>query len=93
MPKLTLSVDAEVVARAKRYARAQGTSVSGLVEKLLGLAAPDEQPPGHGADSGAPARFSQEGRPTRLPPISRAEVPMKRMLLDVNIVLGRSQAP
>ena len=39
MPKLTLSVDAEVVARAKRYARAQGTSVSGLVEKLLDLAA------------------------------------------------------
>ena len=39
MPKLTLSVDAEVVARAKRYARANRTSVSGLVEKLLDLAA------------------------------------------------------
>jgi hypothetical protein len=39
MPKLTLSVDARVVARAKRYARERGTSVSGLVEKLLDLAA------------------------------------------------------
>ena len=39
MAKLTLSVDERVVARAKTYARAQGTSVSGLVEKLLELAA------------------------------------------------------
>lgn len=39
MQKLTLSVDARVVARAKRYARAQGTSVSRLVEKMLDLAA------------------------------------------------------
>jgi Family of unknown function (DUF6364) len=38
MQKLTLSVDAKVVARAKRYARAQGTSVSRLVEKMLDLA-------------------------------------------------------
>ena len=39
MPKLTLSVDARVIERAKRYARAHGTSVSGLVEKMLDLAA------------------------------------------------------
>lgn len=39
MTKLTLSVDERVVARAKRYARAQGTSVSQLVEKMLDLAA------------------------------------------------------
>ena len=39
MPKLTLSVDARVVARAKRYARQRGTSVSGLVERLLDIAA------------------------------------------------------
>jgi len=39
MQKLTLSVDARVVARAKRYARSQGTSVSALVEKMLDLAA------------------------------------------------------
>jgi hypothetical protein len=39
MGKLTLSVDQRVVERAKRYARARGTSVSGLVEQLLDLAA------------------------------------------------------
>ena len=38
MTKLTLSVDARVVERAKRCARAQGTSVSGLVETLLDMA-------------------------------------------------------
>lgn len=36
--KLTLSVDSEVIARAKRYARRQGTSVSRLVETFLTLA-------------------------------------------------------
>ena len=35
MQKLTLSVDERVVARAKRYARARGTSVSRLVEAYL----------------------------------------------------------
>ena len=35
MQKLTLSVDRRVVARAKRYARARGTSVSRLVEAYL----------------------------------------------------------
>ena len=39
MTKLTLSVDERVVARAKRYAREQGTSVSRLVEKMLDVAA------------------------------------------------------
>jgi hypothetical protein len=33
--KLTLSVDPGVVARAKRYAKRQGVSVSGLVETYL----------------------------------------------------------
>ena len=37
MAKLTLNVDGTVVARAKRYAARQGTSVSRLVEKLLSL--------------------------------------------------------
>jgi hypothetical protein len=37
MPKLTLSVDAHVVAGAKQYARARGTSVSKLVENMLRL--------------------------------------------------------
>ncbi len=35
MPKLTLSVDDRVVRRAKKYASAQGTSVSKLVERYL----------------------------------------------------------
>ena len=39
MQKLTLSVDAAVVDRAKRYAAAQGTSVSRLVETMLDLIA------------------------------------------------------
>jgi hypothetical protein len=39
MPKLTLSVNAAVVERAKTYAREEGTSVSALVEKLLDVAA------------------------------------------------------
>jgi hypothetical protein len=44
MAKLTLSVNERVVERAKRYAKAQGTSVSGLVERMLDLAAaPREQ--------------------------------------------------
>src|SRR5262245_32709509 len=37
--KLTLSVDERVIVRAKRYARAHGTSVSRLVEQLLDTAA------------------------------------------------------
>lgn len=39
MQKLTLSVDERVVARAKRYARTRGTSVSRLVETMLDLVA------------------------------------------------------
>jgi len=35
MSKLTLSVDEDVVVRAKRYAERQGTSVSRLVEAYL----------------------------------------------------------
>lgn len=37
MTKLTLSVDPEVVRRAKRYAVRRGTSVSALVEQYLDL--------------------------------------------------------
>jgi hypothetical protein len=37
MDKLTLSVDRHVVARAKAFARANGTSVSRLVESMLDL--------------------------------------------------------
>jgi hypothetical protein len=35
MSKLTLSVDPDVVARAKRYAHSRGISVSRLVERYL----------------------------------------------------------
>jgi hypothetical protein len=35
--KLTISVDAEVIARAKRFAEQHGTSVSALVERYLDL--------------------------------------------------------
>ncbi len=48
MAKLTLSVDSAVVARAKRYAKACGVSVSQLVEAYLGSLsgpAPLSQPP------------------------------------------------
>ena len=38
MAKLTLSVDERVIERAKEYAQARGTSVSGLVEQMLDLA-------------------------------------------------------
>lgn len=48
MSKLTLSVDDGVVRRAKRYARARGTSVSRLVERFLSFVATE--------DDTAPAR-------------------------------------
>jgi hypothetical protein len=60
MAKLILSVDEEVVRRAKRYAADRGTSVSELVEHYLDLLArplpPEEMPPVlrllHGAAKG-----------------------------------------
>ena len=50
MSKLTLSVDEQIVRRAKRYAAKRGTSVSRLVERYLGLVArppksTEEDPP------------------------------------------------
>lgn len=42
MSKLTLSVDDGVVRRAKRYARARGTSVSRLVERFLSFVATED---------------------------------------------------
>lgn len=46
MAKLTLSVDEHVVASAKRYAEARGTSVSRLVQTMLEMvsAAPTDTP-------------------------------------------------
>ena len=46
MAKLTLSVDEGVIERAKKYASARGTSVSGLVEQLLDQAASGSDEPG-----------------------------------------------
>lgn len=37
MAKLTLKVDAAVIARAKRYAARHGTSITGLVERFLAM--------------------------------------------------------
>jgi hypothetical protein len=37
MQKLTLSIDERVIVKAKRYAAAQGTSISKLVETYLDL--------------------------------------------------------
>jgi hypothetical protein len=45
MAKLTLSVDERVIDRAKKYAASRGTSVSGLVEQLLDLAASGSEHP------------------------------------------------
>lgn len=44
MPKLTLSVDPEVVARAKKYAERNQTSVSELVETYLSIVAGPSKP-------------------------------------------------
>jgi hypothetical protein len=46
MSKLTLSVDEDVFARAKRYAKRQGVSVSALVEAYLSAVSdPRPSPP------------------------------------------------
>ena len=51
MSKLTLSVDAGIVKRAKRYASQHGVSLSRLVERYLGMLSrrepedPDEETP------------------------------------------------
>jgi hypothetical protein len=44
MAKLTLSVDERVVARAKRYAKQQGVSVSQMVEAYLEAVAESTSP-------------------------------------------------
>jgi hypothetical protein len=85
MPKLTLSVDAKVVRGAKRYAAARGTSVSQLVERYLDLLSKppkaDDQTPVLRLLRGAAAR-------RRTPPASEPEIPVKRLLLDLNVFLG-----
>ena len=46
MKKLTLSVDARVVARAKSFAQKRGTSVSRLVERYLDAVSSPAAPEG-----------------------------------------------
>ena len=41
--KLTVTIDSEVLPRAKEYARAQGVSLSALIEQSLREALEDEQ--------------------------------------------------
>ena len=42
--KLTLTIDAHLVPKAKRYARARGVSLSSVVEEALERLAADESP-------------------------------------------------
>jgi hypothetical protein len=44
MSKLTLSVDSRVVARAKRFARQRGVSVSAMIETYLAAVAEPHSP-------------------------------------------------
>ena len=44
MAKLTLSVDEQVIERAKRFAEKRGTSVSDLVERYLDLLTREPKP-------------------------------------------------
>ena len=60
MTKLTLSVDERVVERAKRYARARGTSVSQLVETMLDLVSEPVDASGSGASVLARLRGSMK---------------------------------
>jgi hypothetical protein len=53
--KLTLSIDAAVISRAKRYAKRSGVSVSALVENYLAIVS---QPP---AAPKAPPRLQNCG--------------------------------
>lgn len=75
MEKLTLSIDPVVIARAKRYAKARGTSVSRLVEQMLDLASSD-------------ATLSRDSRtrqapPPELPPVlARLRGSLKRGTVD-----------
>jgi hypothetical protein len=42
--KLTLTIDAQLIPRAKRYARSRGVSLSSVVEEALRGLASDESP-------------------------------------------------
>ena len=74
--KLTLRLDADAIDRAKRYARARGTSVSALVEGYFAaLNAASDSPSGDGAAS---------VERTALPPMTAwfASLPQARPVSD-----------
>jgi hypothetical protein len=56
--KLTLTVDSNVVARAKRYAKQRGVSVSQIVEAYLAAVS---EPPSAAADEATPILRSVRG--------------------------------
>jgi hypothetical protein len=64
--KLTLRLDEDVIDRAKAYAAARGTSVSGLVEDYFRLVAVEV-----GGDGGPPSGAAPDWR-EGLPPVVRA---------------------
>lgn len=75
MEKLTLSIDPVVIARAKRYAKARGTSVSRLVEQMLDLASSGAHP--------APAARARQAAPVEPPPVlARLRGSLKRGTVD-----------
>ena len=75
MEKLTLSIDPVVIARAKRYAKARGTSVSRLVEQMLDLASSGAQPV-------PSARASQAATAEPPPVLARLRGSLKRGTVD-----------
>ena len=57
MAKLTLSVDENIVSHARRYAKQQGVSISGIVEAYLAAVAT----PSHTSRPNAPILHSLRG--------------------------------
>ncbi len=75
MEKLTLSIDPVVIARAKRYAKARGTSVSRLVEQMLDLASSGSHP--------APSARASQATTAQPPPVlARLRGSLKRGAVD-----------
>src|SRR5438128_2280828 len=88
MAKLTLSVDDGVVRQAKRYAKARNTSVSRLIERFLDALAGSTSREGHDPPVLRRLRGRAAGCVRRgLPRTRQAEAPLRRLLLDLNVVL------
>jgi len=88
MAKLTLSVDDGVVRQTKRSARARQTSVSRLAEPFLDVLAGSAPREGHDPPVLRRLRGSLAGGlGRRLPRPRQAEAPLRRLLLDLTVVL------